>query len=319
MNKRSVLLRRSIFASIVLLLLDATFWFFASFYEWRTGNRLFPWSAYAACGNSKPDKLPSTVRIGLYEEFPVPWRLDKLRQVDFPVTLAIAASSLDQFTELRKEILNTYPQVREVVFWPLLTKEEGYYPGAWSNADGVQRVVQESEGLPTLLDLEMPVGQTTLSIQNWWRNRTLLDQWLRQRTAPVYIWRSQVLMGLDSLFLRLAAMHFDPADYPIVSLQLDLYTAGEGQPQDELAQILRCGVEAYGERFIPAFGALNDGEGPENIFVPPATLMRNLQLARAAGVSEIWLFGVNGLNESYLSALKESVPLETLPAVKKSN
>jgi hypothetical protein len=313
MKKRTPLFRHSAFVSFVLLLLAATLWFVASFYEWRTGNRLFPWSAYAACGNSQPDELPSTVRIGLYEEFPVPWRLDKLRQVDFPVTLAVAASSLDQFTALKKSILSTYPQVREVVFWPLLTKEEGYYPGAWSKADGVHRVVQESEGLPTLLDLEMPVGQSALSIQDWWRNRTLLDQWLRQRTAPVYIWRSQVLMGLNSLFLKLAAMHFDPADYPTVSLQLDLYTAGEGQPRDKLAQILRCGVEAYGNRFIPSFGVLNDGEGPENIFIPASTLKRNLQLARAAGVSEIWLFGANGLNAEYLAALKETIPLETLP------
>ena len=313
MKKRMSLFRRIVFASFAPLLLAATLWFVASFYEWRTGNRLFPWSAYSACSNSPPDKLPSTVRIGLYEEFPVPWRLDKLRQVDFPVTLAVAASSLDQFIELKTEILNTYPQVREVVFWPLLTKEEGYYPGAWSDANAVQRVAQEAEGLPTLWDLEMPAGQTSLLVQNWWRNKIFLEQWLRQRTAPVYIWRSHVLMGLDPLFLKLAAMHFDPADYPMVSLQLDLYTAGEGQPKDLLAQVLRCGVEAYGDRFIPSFGVLNDGQGPENIFVPVNTLKRNLQLARAAGVSEIWLFGANGLNAEYLAALKETLPLESLP------
>jgi hypothetical protein len=313
MKNRSLRIRRIVFVAVAFALVVIAVWFVASFYEWRTGNRLFPWSEYANCGNSVPTQLPQTVRIGLYEEFPVPWRLAKLRQIDFPVTLAIAANSREQFIKLKQNILNAYPQVREVVFWPLLTKEEGYYPGAWSDANAVQRVAQEAEGLPTLWDFEMPANQTSLSIQNWWRNKIFLEEWLHRRTAPVYIWRSHVLMGLNPLFLRLAAMHFDPSEYPMASVHLDLYTAGEGQPKDALAQILRCGVEAYSDRFVPSFGVLNDGEGPENIFVPVTTLKRNLQLARAAGVSEIWLFGANGLNPEYLAALKKTLPLESLP------
>ena len=312
MHKRHFRFRWRSLLLIALLALVVT-WLIISIEEWQTSQRIFPWSAYALCGRSVPEKLPATVRIGLYEEFPVPWRLDKLSQVDFPVTVAVAATTRAEFLSLRDTISNTYPQVREVFFWPLLTRAEGYYPGAWSSSDGVQRVAAEAEGLPTLWDLEMPVDRTTLSFQDWWRNRTFLDQWLRQRSAPVHIWRSHVLMGLDPLFLNLVSMHFDPAEYPAVSLHLDLYTAGAGQPRDELARILRCGVEAYGARFIPAFGALNDGEGPAEIFVPPATLQRNLQLAREAGVSEIWLFGVNGLNAEYLAALKQTIPLESLP------
>ena len=288
----------------------ASLWLFISFAEWRTSKRIFPWSAYSFCGDSAPSSLPKVVRIGLYEEFPVPWRLDKLQQVDFPVSLAIAATSRDEFLTLRDSILQTYPQVGEIFFWPLLTHEEGYYPGSWSDADGVQRVANEAHNLPVLWDLEMPLGRTDLSIEDWQRNRAFLDTWLRQRSEPVHIWRSHVLMGLNSLFLRMASMHFDPSEYPLVSLHLDLYTAGAGQPRDELARILRCGVEAYGERFIPSFGVLNDGEGPEEIFVPVETLKRNLQLAREAGVAEIWLFGVNGLNESYLAALKEAIPVQ---------
>ena len=103
-------------------------------------------------------------------------------------------------------------------------------------------------------------------------------------------------MGLDPLFLRLVGMHFDPLDYPQVSLHLDLYNTGIGRPPEQMAQIMRCGVERYGARFIPALGVLNDGAGQPDEFVPPPTLRRDLQLARAAGVSELWLFSVNGLN-----------------------
>ena len=130
------------------------------------------------------------------------------------------------------------------------------------------------------------------------------------RTEPVHIWRSHASMGLDPLFLRLVGMHFDPLDYPQVSLHLDLYNTGAGRPPEQMARIMRCGVERYGARFIPALGVLNDGAGRPDEFVPPPTLRRDLQLARAAGVSELWLFGVNGLNDEVVQMLRQTLPLE---------
>jgi hypothetical protein len=67
-------------------------------------------------------------------------------------------------------------------------------------------------------------------------------------------------------------------------------------------------------RFIPSLGVLNDGEGPANRFVPPETLRRNLGIARTAGASGVWLFGISGLNAAYLQAVREELPLEPLPS-----
>jgi hypothetical protein len=301
-------LQRLLLAPLALPLL----WLGASALEWRTGLRLFPWSAYNGCGLSQAASLPATVRLGLYEEFPVPWRLDRLRQVNFPVSLAVAAASRAEFLKLQAGIQKTYPQVQALYFWPILAPAEGYYPGAWSSPAGVRRAAAAADGLPTLWDLEMPRGQLGLSYADWWQNRSFLRNWLRQRGAPVHIWRSNTSMGLDPAFLRLVSMHFDPNEFPQIWLHLNLYTTGEGWPDDELARVLRCGVERYGAHFIPAFGVLDDGQGPPEIFVPAATLQRELQLARAAGVSEVWLFGVNGLNADYLAAVKASLPLAPL-------
>ena len=304
--------RRIAAAALLSLSLVVLIGLGASFIEWRTGKRLFPWSAYQDCGTQAPAVLPDTVEVGLYEEFPVAWRLEKLKQVDFPVKLAVATTSRAEYLTLRERILATYPQVREVYFWPLLSPDEGYYPGSWSDADAVERVAKEAEGVPVLWDLEVPRGQIFLSLANWWRNRSFLDQWLSQRKEPVAIWRSNASMGLDPLFLRLAAMHFDPLSYPEVSLHLDLYMTGSGIPDNELSRILRCGVERYHERFVPSLGVLNDGEGDPSVFVPPETLRRVLTQVRASGVHELWLFGINGLNDEYLSILHDTLPLETL-------
>ncbi len=300
---------RSVLIGLTLVLL----WLGATVVEWVGGRRVLPWNPYVFCGTSASTVLPKTVRVGLYEEFPDPWRLERLRQVNFPVTLAIAAPDRTTFLERRADILRTYPQVREVYFWPLLDDAEGYYPGTWSDAAAIERVADEAADMPVLWDLEMPRDKTTVSFGSWPHNRAFLDRWLRERNAPVHLWRSHDTMGLNPLFLRLIGMHFDPLDYPALTLHLNLYATGDGLPDDQMARVLRCGVERYGDRFIPSLGILNDGEGPEELFVSAETLRRDLILAREAGVAEVWLFGVNGLNDAYLSVLREALPLETLP------
>jgi hypothetical protein len=292
-------------------------WLYVSLREFGTGQRFWPWSAYALCGQNLPDSLPATVRVGLYEEYPNPWRLAKLKQLDFPVTLAIATPSRAEFLRIRSEILATYPQVREVVFWPTLTQEEGYYPGLWSDTAGIQRVIGDANDLPVLWDLEVPRGTQDvmkLAVNTWWANRAILTQFFKSHAQPVHIWRTHVSTGFDSLFLRLLGMYIDPASMPNARLHLDMYATGEGQDAQQLARIIRCGVERYGERFIPALGVLNDNEGPPEVFVPTNTFKRNLEIARANGASEVWIFGANGLNPEYLAALHASLPLEKLPA-----
>jgi hypothetical protein len=273
---------------------------------------IVPWSSYLWCGASRPDALPPTVRIGLYEEHPLPERLAKLGQLDFPIRLALAAPSRAEFLALRDAIAQIYPQVREVYFWPVLALGEGYYPWPHSDAAAVERMAREAEGLPVLWDLEPSRGAVNLSLDNWRRNHLFMDRWLGERDTPVQLWRTFAPLGLNPIWMRLTGTHFDPGDYPTVSLQLDLYTRGDGLPSAILSRVLRCGVERYGERFIPAFGVLNDGLAADELFVSPATLRRYLQLAREAGVAEVWLFGVNGLDEEYLAVLRETLPLAPL-------
>jgi hypothetical protein len=304
---RQTALRAMLFVFALALL-----WLGATMVEWASGRRLLPRDPYAACGASTPVTLPKTVRIGLYEEFPDPWRLKQLRQVDFPITLAIGAPSRAAFLQRRAAIMRDYPQVREVYFWPLLADAEGYYPGTWSDAAAVKRVATEAADLPVLWDLEMPRNKMTISLRSWASNRSFLDGWFRGHDAPVHIWRSHDTMGLDPLFLRLIGMHFDPREYPALWLHLDLYAAERGLTEAQIGRALRCGVERYGERFIPSLGVLNDGQGPASAFISATRLRRDLALARTAGVRQIWLFGVNGLNAEYLSVLRETLPLEQL-------
>ncbi len=316
--KRRIRRAGVIVALPLLALLVVVAYFGASYHELRTGERLLPWSAYALCGTSTPTTLPETVRIGFYEEFPTPERLARLEHIDFPVDLAVAAPDREAFLALRDTIAHDYPQVRTIYWWPLLALEEGYYPGTLSDADAVQRVAEAAEGLPVLWDMEPPLqvlrGEWTLndlSFEDWQRNRTLLNTWLHERAEPVHMWRNRRPEGLDPPLLRLLSLHYDPHDYSMLTLHLALY---ESPPDAEFYRIVRCGVERYGGRFVPSLGSLDDGEGPAAVFLPPERLQRTLQLARAAGVEEVWLFQLSGVNDTSLPIIHETLPVEALPA-----
>lgn len=200
--------------------------------------------------------------------------------------------------------------MKGVTLWPILKKSEGYYPGSWSDTDAVERVAEESDGLPVLWDMELPLHGASFSPINWWHNRLFLDQWLRDRKQPVAIWRSYNSMGLNPLFLRLAGLHFDLEEYPEVSLHLDLYNTGSGIPAKRMKRIIRCGVEHHGKRFVPSLGVLDDGLGEKSEFTELETFKRDLKLAREAGVFEIGIFGVNGLTPKVIDAIHDTLPLQ---------
>lgn len=263
---------------------------------------VWPYSAYLWCGWSRPTALPERVQVGFYEEFPTAARLAKLEQIDYPIALAVAAASRAEFEALAAD-LQQYPQIQTLYFWPVLTPEEGYYAGPWSAGAGVQRAATEAAGRPVLWDLEFPRGGQGWAPGDWLGNRRFIEAWWAAQTAPVAVWRSFAGLGLASPVLGLAGMEVDPTAYPAVRLHLDLYTSGAGRPAWLTARILRCGVERYGDRFVPALGVLDDGLGPGR-FVSPAVLARDAALARAAGVSELWVFGLNGLNADYAAALR---------------
>ncbi len=289
----------------------------SSAHEAATGERYFPYNfidSYAQCDTAKERELPQTVKVTFYEEFPNPWRLSKLQLVNFPFDIAVAAHSRKEFLSLQKEIHDNYPFAREIYYWPLIPLDQGYYPGALSDHKIISRTLNESHGLPILLDSEFKPGGPDISvetIQNWWKNTEFIDQWIKDHPdQQIDVWRSHPTMGFHSPFLDLLGIHIDPNKYTNVSMHYNLYSDNDlsnGQKEN----ILCNGISEYGpEKFVPALGVLDDGVDG-GMFIPIDIFRHDLELARAAGVNRVAIFGVNGLNEEYVRAINETLPLET--------
>jgi hypothetical protein len=254
---------RLVLLALLTAIFSFIFWIYVSLHELTTGKRLLPWHAYGECAPKPPESLPTTVRIGFYEEFPNPWRLAKLSQLDFPITLAIAAPNRQEFERLHDEISANYPMVREVIYWPTLSLSEGYYLGGLSEPQAIQRVIDESRDLPLLWDLELPrqppVSFLKLSERSL-HNRPLIGDFFRHHQQPIHIWRTHTSMGLDPLFLRSLGMQYSPDDAAQIRLHLDLYTMGtikRGQ-RSILSRLKTSGAicKLCAKRAQPRFGSL---------------------------------------------------------------
>ncbi len=68
--------------------------------------------------------------ISFFEEFPTKENLGKLKLVTWQTKLYVAAKSVKDFNRIRSTIKNKH--IKEVIYWPVLEKEEGYWISPFS-------------------------------------------------------------------------------------------------------------------------------------------------------------------------------------------
>ncbi|MAG60473.1 hypothetical protein CL619_01680 [archaeon] len=108
------------------------------------------------------------MKISFFEEFPTAANLAKLKYVNWDTKLYLAAPSIKEFLKLEKEILKNYKQVTEVIYWPILPIEKGYWISSWSDTSALKQLFFElleeekrrektkEKSLSVMLDFEPP-------------------------------------------------------------------------------------------------------------------------------------------------------------------
>lgn len=119
------------------------------------------------------------MKIYFYEEFPTKENLDKIKLIDFPTKLIVAAKSLEQFNPIRNKI-KKYKNIKEVAYWPILDKDEGYWFSAFAKNSALKRIIDElkqnKKPLTIMWDAELPIKSSLIFKQflNYFRNRKII-------------------------------------------------------------------------------------------------------------------------------------------------
>ncbi|HII14704.1 MAG TPA: hypothetical protein HA362_00155 [Nanoarchaeota archaeon] len=242
--------------------------------------------------------------ISFFEEYPTKENLAKLKLVSFPAKLYLAAHSIGEFYRLKDKIKSK--NVKEVVYWPLLKKEEGYWMSPFADQNALKRIMEETKGIPVLWDAELPMKRILLlkNMFHFYRSRKMIKDFISAHEKEVYCAEYFPESGIIYRLLKMLGVEFrakECGDYEVRMLYSSMHEFSGKFMKEEIEQ----GVLETKGKFIPAFGTLTKGARGNEKPVAKWLLERDLGIARDAGVKEAIIFRLGGLTKEYAEILKK--------------
>ena len=244
--------------------------------------------------------------ISFYAEFPTKKSLEKIDLIKFPTKLYIAATSLKQFKIIKKSITSKY--VKEIAYWPILKKEEGYWLSPFSKRKALKRVINELEGtsVPVLWDAELPTHQYPslylTQLPNFFANRRLIRKFVKSH-KKVYVAEYFFVNKFIEEIFTILGISFPPKynTYPMRMAYSSMHDFGSYIMNREIKK----GKERFKNRFIIAFGVLAKGALGWEKPITVELLERDIKLARKHKINEVGIYRLGGLNKEYIKLLEK--------------
>jgi hypothetical protein len=243
--------------------------------------------------------------ISFFEEFSSKDNLDKLNLVKFPTKLYLAAKSLNEFNKIKNSIKNK--NVKEMVYWPILKKSEGYWISPFSKRKALLRIFNElrNKNVPVMLDLELPTSQNIFlyltQLTNFSRNKKLIKKLIDEYKGKVYLCEYFPEKKNSQKILKLLGLHFENKKVKIIKM---FYHSMHNFSTKFVKEEFKRGVKGFKDNYIVAIGTIAKGIKGTEPLLKEKLLKEDLMLAKQAGVKEVIIFRLGGLNKKYLRLLK---------------
>ena len=242
--------------------------------------------------------------ISFFEEYPAKENLEKLKLIDFKTKLYIASSSIKEFNKIKPQIKNQ--KVKEIIYWPVLKKEEGYWYSPFSRMTALKRTLNEipsNQGV--MLDLELPTTQNSKlyfkEFHNFLRNKKLISKFIKQHknvyTAEYFPVKS---------WMKFLGLNYNPIKYNSKMIKM-FYTSMWPFPRNFLDKKIKSYKGQFQNKFIPAFGTIATGQEGNEKILPPVDLKQDLDLAEKNNIKEVIIFRLGGLNKEYIKIIKKFI------------
>ena len=258
------------------------------------------------------------MNIYFYEEFPTSANLEKIKLINFPTKLIIGCRSLKEFCILRAKF-NKEKNIRELIYWPILEKDEGYWFSTLSKHSAIKRIIDELKSnnnpLTIMWDAEIPIKKALIFTQliNYFRNRKLIrDFFINAQRYRIKILTSEypyIDKFVINLLMRIFLIKFEPRLYNSRRISM-LYTSflkqrlkNESDISNFLDKQIKYEKNIFGE-IILGLGTISTGVKGDEMILTPKELKRDLRIARNNKVDEVVIFRLGGLNKEYLKVME---------------
>lgn len=243
--------------------------------------------------------------ISFFEEFPTDKNLKKLNLIDFPTKIYAAAHNLKEFYRLEEKIKKRNENVKEVIYWKILPVKDGYWLSPLSKRKALLDFLYEIKNTKNkphiLVDLEPPLLAKSLFIKevpNYLKNKKTLEEIVKSTKTTTVGWPFLTYIKEKMGF------SFNPNKYGTNKIEM-LYKIPLLKMNK--AKICKEGIKKFGNRYKAGFGCITKGIFENERILSPPELEEDLNIAEKAGIKEVVIFRLNGLNLEYLKIIKNKI------------
>ena len=246
------------------------------------------------------------MQISFFVEFPETDR-GGLKHLSWPTKIYIAARNLEEFNKLKKGFKNRY--VQRFIYWPILSKKEGYWISPFSNRNGLKRIFQELKNhkIPVMIDAELPTTQNPLlyitQLFNFFRNRRLIRDFIRNY-KDIYVAEYYPQGQIITSVLTFLGLHFDPKKYKCKSIKM-IYHSLHRFKKEFIIKELNDGVKKFGHSYLVSYGTIAKGITGGESLITTLQLRKDLEIAKKLRIDEVVIFRLAGLNKRIASLFKK--------------
>ncbi len=241
--------------------------------------------------------------ISFFEEFPTKENLNKIKLITWDTKLYIAAKSVQEFENIQKKIKNRY--VKEIIYWPILEKKEGYWISPFAKRKAIDRIYNElkEKNIPVMLDAELPFSRNPwlmlTQLPFFFSNKKKIQTFVKtypKLTVVEYYQVGKIKEGL----LRLFGVSFLPGKHTLVKMA---YHSMRKANYTKLEKMVQQKKKEYGSVNL-AFGTIAIGVQGNEPLLTSEQLKKDLNFAKRMNMKEIIIFRLGGLNKEYARLLQ---------------
>ena len=242
--------------------------------------------------------------ISFFEEYPTKSNLNKLKLIKFQTKLYLASSSFSEFKKIKSQIKSKY--VKEIIYWPILKKEEGYWFSPFSERLALRKTLNEiPPNQEVMIDLELPTTQNPrlyfTEFFNFFRNKKLISNFIKTQNK---VYTAEYFPNKTTL--KFLGLNYNPIKYKSKVIKM-FYTSMWPFPESFLDKKLKENNLKFNSRFIAGFGTIATGQMGNEPILSLKNLERDLTLAKKNNIKEIVIFRLGGLNKNYIKSIKKFI------------
>ncbi len=256
----------------------------------------------------------ATPTISFFEEFPNETTLEKIAQIDFNTKVYVAAKNISEFYDFEEQFKTRNNRIKEVIYWPTLEKEEGYWISPWSDPQALERVFEEIKDrkdkreLKVLIDLEPSVKRSRLfRFNDFGRNKGYITKFIRDAKDYNLTISTVEISYIPDWLLKYLGLSFDHEEFGNQKIKM-YYSSYRRRvlPDFIVDRLFERKTVQYAKRKTGlGLGLIASGIHDERHRITPENLQKEIEVASNHSLEEVIIFRLSGLNKDYIKVISK--------------